>query len=65
MFLFFNTIFSPEMATEDQEKATRIVLELLDAGAHTDFVNKYGQSPYTGYLSGNGYILLKRVVLYF
>ncbi|XP_022173057.1 protein fem-1 homolog B-like [Myzus persicae] len=29
----------------------KMVLELLNAGAHTDFVNKSGDCPYTGYLS--------------
>lgn len=32
-----------------------MVMELLNAGAHTDYVNRDGECPHTGYLKSNGF----------
>lgn len=39
-------------------------MELLNAGAHTDFVNKLGVCPHTGYLSSNYFILFNFILCY-
>lgn len=31
-------------------------MELINAGAHTDYVNRDGECPSTGYLKSNGFI---------
>lgn len=33
-----------------------MVMELLNAGAHTDYVNRDGECPHTGYLKSNDFI---------
>lgn len=44
-------ILSPHIPHESKYLDTKkMVMELLNAGAHTDFVNKFGVCPHTGYL---------------
>lgn len=42
-----------------------MVMELLNAGAHTDFVNKFGVCPHTGYLKSNTNILQFFTLFYY
>lgn len=55
MFDDYLLILSPNMPHAHNEFETnKIVVALLNAGAHTDIVNNFGENPHTGYLSGNG-----------
>lgn len=44
-------VFSPDIPHNSDDSSTKqIVLELLNADAHTDFVNSFGLCPHTGFL---------------
>jgi len=61
--MFF--ILSPHIPHNSDYLDTRkMVMELLNAGAHTDFVNKFGVCPHTGYLSSNYFILINLTLFY-
>ncbi|XP_026811034.1 protein fem-1 homolog B-like [Rhopalosiphum maidis] len=47
----FITDFPHIPHNSDYLDTRKMVMELLNAGAHTDFVNKFGVCPHTGYLS--------------
>jgi hypothetical protein len=54
IYLFYCYILSPHIPHEsDYLDSKKMVIELLNAGAHTDFVNKCGVCPHTGYLKSN------------
>lgn len=56
---FYDFIFlSNEHNQEKKSEALDIVKELLNAGAHTDFVNKKGVCPHTSFLTSNDLILI-------
>lgn len=57
---FNNYILSPHIPHEsDYLDTKKMVMELLNAGAHTDFVNKWGMCPHTGYLNSNNLVFYK------
>lgn len=41
-----------------------MAMELLNAGAHSDFVNKDGVCPHTGYLNSNDLIFVTFTMFY-
>lgn len=44
-------VFSPEIPHNSDDSSTKqMVLELLNADAHTDFVNSFGECPHSGFL---------------
>lgn len=49
--------WSPHIPHNSDDLDTKkMVMELLNAGAHTDYVNSDGECPHTGYLKSNGFI---------
>lgn len=61
---FYYLFSSPHIPHESDDLDTKkMVLELLNAGAHTDYVNKNGECPHTGYLTSK--ILLLICLIFF
>lgn len=48
--LFLCVFSSPVLINSKDSDTRKMVLELLNADAHTDIVNKNGECPHTGFL---------------
>lgn len=54
----FVCIFSPDISHNNDDSSTKqMVLELLNADAHTDLVNRDGECPHTEFLKSNGFYI--------
>lgn len=52
---FILIVLSPHIPhASDQLDTKKMVIELLNADAHTDVVNNSGDCPHAGYLKSNG-----------